>query len=71
MNRRLKTAARMPVPKFDCELACACGIAWFVGGDVPYDGYSIMWIANLFYDTRKREFRNALMSFGYVLACES
>jgi hypothetical protein len=29
--------ARMPVPKFVCEVACASGFAWSIDGDVPWD----------------------------------
>jgi len=41
MNRRVKQA-RMAVPKFVCEVACASGFASYMDDDVPWDTRSIV-----------------------------
>ena len=39
---RKTSMARMLVPKFVCEVACASGFAWSMDGDVPWDTRSIV-----------------------------
>ena len=34
---RMHSIARMPVPKFVCEVACASGFASYMDDDVPWD----------------------------------